>query len=767
MIFITMNKNSINTIIKYCIFIGLAFIPFIPLYVANSLFFPFITGKAFAFRIIVEIIFALWLVLVLREKGTTLSRTDKSVVPRVNIMTIFVTTFTVVVLIADLSGVNPLRSIWSNSERMEGWMTIVHLWAYFMVLSSVFGTGDEAKRNWFRFLNIILVAGTIVAFYGLFQFFGWAAIHQGSTRVDASLGNSAYMAVYMLINAFLAAYMVIVVWGNKKLSAHKALVWTYSILALLFSFNLFQTATRGTILGWIIGILIACGIYVIFGQKGQGPEKGQSNKSRLIAGGTMALIVLIGIIFYFNRNTGWIQNNEVLGRLATISINDTKTQARGYVWPMAIKGSFSSAKTSLIGWGQENFNYIFNANYNPKMWSQEQWFDRAHSVFLDWLVASGILGLALYLALYIISLIYICKSNITVGQKSVLIALLSGYGIHNIFVFDNQTSYVMFFTILAFIHSFKDGKVYSWLGNSSNALSENSRTVRDYIFVPIIVIAFMVSFYFINIRVIQANTGLIKALRACSDTKTTSTQLFTKALSLNQTTVNQEIREQIFSCASNVIRSNLPTTTKTEFYNLVKSEIDKQIATTPNDARAYVISGSFYNSIGDWNAGQALLEKAHALSPTKQTISFELASNYINTNKPKEALDLIQKAYESAMDNPTSKTAYVLALINAGEEKRAHELFANEPGLFIDQRIASIYASKKQYDKVVEIYKQLVIQNADDVQTHVSLVAAYLGNNQISQALAELNLIKQKFPQTKDQVDVIIKQIQEGKNPLQ
>ena len=33
-----------------------------PLYVANSNFFPFITGKAFAFRIIVEIVLVLWLV---------------------------------------------------------------------------------------------------------------------------------------------------------------------------------------------------------------------------------------------------------------------------------------------------------------------------------------------------------------------------------------------------------------------------------------------------------------------------------------------------------------------------------------------------------------------------------------------------------------------------------------------------------------------------------------------------------------------------------
>ena len=86
----------------------------------------------------------------MREKGTSIAGTDRSVSFRINKVTIFVTLFTFIVLIADLFGVNPLRSIWSNSERMEGWMTIVHLWGYFVVLTSVFGYGEVAKKNWWR-----------------------------------------------------------------------------------------------------------------------------------------------------------------------------------------------------------------------------------------------------------------------------------------------------------------------------------------------------------------------------------------------------------------------------------------------------------------------------------------------------------------------------------------------------------------------------------------------------------------------------------------
>ncbi len=753
-----MNNNTTNNIIKYIIIAGLAIIPFIPIYVANSMFFPFITGKAFVFRIIVEIIFSLWLVLVLREKGTSVAGTDRSVSLRINKVTIFVTLFTFIVLIADLFGVNPLRSIWSNSERMEGWMTIVHLWGYFVVLTSVFGYGEVAKKNWLNFFNVILISATVTAIYGLVQFFGWAQIHQGSTRVDASLGNSAYMAVYMLINAFIAAFMAF------TKSSKKALVWVYAILSAFFSFILLQTATRGSILGWLIAIILSCAIYVLWGRK----EKGQSNKSRIIASSIILFILIVGGLFYSYRDAKWIQNNEVLARMASISISDTKTQARGFVWPMAVKGSFQSIKTSIIGWGQENFNYIFNANYNPKMYSHEQWFDRAHSVYLDWLVAGGLLGLLSYLILYIISLIYICKSDLKLTQKSILISLLVGYGIHNIFVFDNQTSYIMFFTFLAYIFTLGPAKSYKYLLSSSTEKpSEDSITVRDYIIVPVIAIALVCALYFVNVRVIQANSTLITALQECSG-NTPSIKPFQDALSYNQTTMNQEIREQLVSCSLVLLNSRNRATdqNRSDFYNLTKKEIGEQIQNTPNDARIYVLGGSFFNSIGDWSSALPLLEKARELSPGKQSIAFELANNYVNTNKLDKAVDIIKTTYESAPEYQKAKLAYISVLINNGQENKAHELFPNDSDLFTDQQIINIYASKKRFDKVIEIYKELIKKNPEDPQIHFYLAASYLANKQNWLALDELKMIRDKFPQTKTQMDSIIKDIESGKNPF-
>src|SRR5574343_1085452 len=114
-----MNNNT-NTILKYAAIADLVCIPFIPMYVADNLFFPFISGKGFAFRILVEFVFAIWLVLLLRERGTSIVGTDKSVAPRVNSITVTVTLFTMFALISDILGLNPIRRMWSNFERMEG-----------------------------------------------------------------------------------------------------------------------------------------------------------------------------------------------------------------------------------------------------------------------------------------------------------------------------------------------------------------------------------------------------------------------------------------------------------------------------------------------------------------------------------------------------------------------------------------------------------------------------------------------------------------------
>jgi len=103
------------------------FIPFIPFIVIDNFFFPFIFGKAIVFRILIEVLVGIWLVLAIR---------DKEYRPKFSWVLASVLFFIIIIGLADIFGVNPLKSFWSNFERMEGWVTLFHLLGFFVVSSS-------------------------------------------------------------------------------------------------------------------------------------------------------------------------------------------------------------------------------------------------------------------------------------------------------------------------------------------------------------------------------------------------------------------------------------------------------------------------------------------------------------------------------------------------------------------------------------------------------------------------------------------------------
>ena len=127
-------KELLRFLIIACIFAT----PFICLFVAESMFFPFITGKNFAFRIIVEVIFSAWLALALVAPAYR---------PRRSLVLGALALFVAIIGIANAQGAYPFKSFWSNYERMDGWITIAHLLAYIAVASAMVNTEDRKTAS--------------------------------------------------------------------------------------------------------------------------------------------------------------------------------------------------------------------------------------------------------------------------------------------------------------------------------------------------------------------------------------------------------------------------------------------------------------------------------------------------------------------------------------------------------------------------------------------------------------------------------------------
>lgn len=718
--------------------------PFIPLIITSSMYFPFITGKNFAFRVLVEIIIGIWAILAVR---------DPKYRPKFSLISWSILIFVAIIALADAFGVYPYKSFWSNYERMEGLVTLIHLLGLFFAASSVLNT----EKMWSKFFHTSIGVSVILGIYGLFQLFGAITINQGGVRVDGTLGNATYLAIYMLLHIFLTVFFLVRRNYIKKTAGEflsDYANYIYGSIIILQTVILYYTASRGPIFGLIGGIFISSILVVIFEKERWGIRK--------IALFVLVAIVAISGLFIVVRDSDFVRGSQVLARFSDISVGEKTTRSRFMVWNMAYQGF---KERPILGWGQENFNYVFNKYYNPKMYDQEQWFDRTHNVFFDWLIAGGALGILSYFSIFFAVIYSFWKrnsSNFSVAEKSILTGLLFGYFFQNLFVFDNVTSYILFFSVIAYTHSRK-------VSQSVNAFTKEgvliNSSIANWFFVPAILALTLFSFYFFNYKAYFASRALIEAITPYSEGVTKNLEFFKKALAYGSFG-DSEIREQLVQTAVKIAKSDASPETKQTFFDLVVNEMKRQLAKTPNDARYHLFTGSMLTAFKQYDQGFQGLKKASELSPAKQTIKFELIGNLVDSGKTADALKLAKETFELETSFNQSRIIYAVVAIYGKNNKLADELLAPiQDAASIDDMVISAYASTNQYGKIIPILQAKVKKDPNDIQSRLSLAAAYLGNGQRETAVAEIQKVIEANPQYKEKGEYFIKEIRAGRNP--
>ncbi len=717
---------------KYVTMAAIFLVPIFPVVVISSMVVPYVTGQAFYFRVLVEIAVATWAILAIL---------DTRYRPRFTPLTIVVAVFVAVSFICDLVGIDPLQSLWSNFDRMDGWITISHLFAFYLVIKSMFAVGDT-KRLWRRWVNLSLVVALIVAVYGLFQSFGWTAMHFDTIRIDSFLGNPTFLAAYLLFNVFFTVYLFIDTLEQGDCS--KALLSTYVVLALLFTYDIFETGTRGTFLGLILGTMLALAVYSVLGSKSR-------KRLRIMYGCAIALVIIIGVFFWLNRTSSAVQGNSTLKRFASISWT-ASDQSRQYIWPIGMNGIM---ERPILGWGQGNFIYSFQKNYNPAMYNVEQWVDMAHNVVIDQLVAFGFAGFLAYLAIFISLLITICKSSIAHRTKCTMIGLLLGYFVHNFFVFDTLASYVFFFTVLALVDSLHGSRDGCAEVRESQKVSVSIDATK-YVIAPVIIVTAIFTVYYLNIRPLLSNVYLSKASYSCSKPDN-SLDLFKMATFFGNTMSSKYILYEMISCADNVMQNpSASGAVKQSFIDLILQRIVEQIAATPNDAYVYYVSGPFLKRIGKLLEAETSLTKGLSLAPNEQIIAFELASVYMFENKMDQAVAVLKHAYELAPGYAKAASAYAVALVIDGRGDEGMRVLGADTALVSE---AKGYASSGRLAEATQVYQRLIAQ-AESISSLIQKARAQYAAGNVDQAVAILRSIESFYPQARDEIEAAIKEVQ-------
>jgi tetratricopeptide (TPR) repeat protein len=466
------------------------FVLFLPLAVDYDFYYPYIFLKSILFRTAVQAMAFLYIILALVSPDHR---------PRFHRITYALMAYFGVMLICSLPGISidSWNSWWGDFRRMGGMFTQLHLLAYFFVLTQTL----KQERHWLTLFTASLLFGVFMGLTGLIHYSGLNftfRFNLADPRIGGATGNPVFFAFYMLLNFFMAFYLIarkdrrqifpfiaktwlilliamdvfLVAWdaasGGWILSAGLTLlplgVFVFSLhgatlcwfamrrkawagavflgaLALYYLFWMIQSHTRATAVGLASSLSLMSILYIW-----KGPDK------RLKWAAAFMILLFAGLLFTLigYGHSEWVRNSPIMSRLASTSFEENRVMA----WKAGISAFLDRP---VLGWGLEHYHNAFDVHAPAQLFSGpviENWYDRAHNFIVDIGTTTGLSGLAAYLIFYALAFSFLLRRwfRTREASDSILIAgLLLAYLLQNLFTFDSVNTDGILFLVLAYV----------------------------------------------------------------------------------------------------------------------------------------------------------------------------------------------------------------------------------------------------------------------------------------------------------------------------
>lgn len=638
----------------------------------ETFIFPFIVPKILLFRSIVVLMAATYALL--------LAMHWKKYRPVMTPLSVTVGLFIVSFMISTFVGVDWYRSFWDNHERMLGLFTLVHYYLYYLILSSVFPTWKE----WRPILYTLLAAGTVVMFQGVAQKIDPEyLLNRGSDRVSATLGNAIYYSGYGLFLMFLGSMLFAIDYGKARWLS----IVTAGAAALGF-IGIFLGGTRGTILGALAGVVTVVTLYVVF-------LKGHPRVRQVLSALLGTGVVVLALLFAF-RQTNFVMGLPGIGRLLATDFSNIQDNTRVMAWGVAYD---SWKEHPIFGWGPNNFYYAFNKYYRPEFlrhgWG-ETWFDNAHNIIMNTLSTQGLFGVLTYLGMFGVAAVLLIRAyrsgrvplSLTVFATGFLVAHL----VHNIFVFENPTSYLYFFCILAFITAVTRAPAAPVA--PLTAKSGEYGTVSPVTFVAVTAVALLVIFS-TNINPKRANTAALGVIQTLYTAPQTAQSLYERAAAIpspHQDDIRSDVARTISEITDSLVSAGRTDIAKS-LVTLAFSEQEKNQILHPLDIRIDIQQAQLAIRRAELFqdplyivAAEGLYERALAKSPKRQQIIYALVSVKVQLGKMDEAVALAESAWNSDPEIVEAwwRLAWVYAISGDTDKARSIVAEARDKGFVFD-----------------------------------------------------------------------------------
>jgi O-antigen ligase/tetratricopeptide (TPR) repeat protein len=288
-----------------------------------------------------------------------------------------------VVLVSALAavlGVAPLRSFWGSYDRVQGTITQLAYFAFFLAI--VFLARRARQRR--RLVDALLLASAVPALYAVVQHFGIDPIAWGSEedlqRVHSTAGNAVFLAAYLIMAAPLALARAVAPSSAERPTVAAALPYlallTLQLLALLY------TQSRGPLLALAVGLGF---FFSLLAALRQWRACARGVASLALAGlAVTAILRLPGAALLPRDDTAQL-----------LSPGEGSSRVRVLIWESAIELLATEPTRLATGWGPENFFLVYNRVHRPELERLERRNrapDRTHNDIFDALVDAGVIG---------------------------------------------------------------------------------------------------------------------------------------------------------------------------------------------------------------------------------------------------------------------------------------------------------------------------------------------------------------------------------------
>jgi tetratricopeptide (TPR) repeat protein/O-antigen ligase len=353
-------------------------------------------------------------------------------------------------LVSTLLSVSPRISWWGSYQRMQGaYTTYSYIVIFFLMLGHL-----RRREQWLRIVYAMILTSLPIAFYGILQRTGADPLPWGGnvrTRIASNMGNSIFVAAYLLMVMFLTLQRMLVHFGRllrdeegKSGLADAVLAGCYLFILVVQGLAILFTQSRGPFLGLMAGLYVFSLVGLLGLRAWAGSSQRLSGALRSVlrwawVGAVILAVAGVAFLLVFNLPNSplaGLRTNPYIGRLGTaLDFEANTARVRTLIWqgaaelvaphepllypPTGGEGDVTAMRPDPFnflrvpfGYGPETMWVAFNRYYPPDLAYHESRNaspDRSHNETFDSLVITGVIGFIAYMALFLSVFYYSLK----------------------------------------------------------------------------------------------------------------------------------------------------------------------------------------------------------------------------------------------------------------------------------------------------------------------------------------------------------------------